>query len=299
MKRQTKGFTLVELLVVIGIIALLISILLPTLASARESANKVKCLNNLKQIGLGLQLYASNNREAWPRVNYKADETMKAFEDVTTTLTTENIYSSTNVTAGNFTNDVTAAVFKLLATGDLTAGVFVCPSANGNADNLSRGGTNYSADNLYNFGSKDNLSYSFAVMYPDTASVQNGYNKWGSSKGAEFAVAADLNPAGATGSDMDVAYDASPSDQKKMNSLNHDRAGQNVLYGDGHAEFRNTAWAGAANDNIYTTAVKAASQAVQGVPETNTGYTTTAACTELADSDDTAMVPVANDPAAQ
>jgi type II secretory pathway pseudopilin PulG len=48
---------LVELLVVIGIIALLISILLPTLGKAREQANITKCLANLQQMGLGLELY--------------------------------------------------------------------------------------------------------------------------------------------------------------------------------------------------------------------------------------------------
>src|SRR5258706_5928288 len=65
-KRRRGAFTLVELLVVIGIIALLISILLPALAKARKSATKIKCANNLRSVGQLFYTYAASNRGYLP-----------------------------------------------------------------------------------------------------------------------------------------------------------------------------------------------------------------------------------------
>lgn len=63
---RNKAFTLVELLVVIGIIALLISILLPSLNKARDSANRLVCQSNLRQMGLLLTIYANDNQGSLP-----------------------------------------------------------------------------------------------------------------------------------------------------------------------------------------------------------------------------------------
>ena len=70
-KKGRVGFTLVELLVVIAIIGLLAALLTPVVVNVRQKAGKVTCLNNLRQIGVGIGLYQSDHQGAFPAAWWK------------------------------------------------------------------------------------------------------------------------------------------------------------------------------------------------------------------------------------
>jgi prepilin-type N-terminal cleavage/methylation domain-containing protein/prepilin-type processing-associated H-X9-DG protein len=67
-----SGFTLVELLVVLAVIALLAALLLPALSKAKESARTTQCLNQMRQLGLAVRLYVDENGDAFPRSQHSA-----------------------------------------------------------------------------------------------------------------------------------------------------------------------------------------------------------------------------------
>jgi prepilin-type processing-associated H-X9-DG protein len=251
--RRHSALTLLEILAVIFIIAIVTAVLLPTISHTRgETSNRVKCGSNLRQIGQAILLYANENKGNYPRTFYVAGGNLTFSNDASDGGAERNPFGDKGLPGKVGDNDVTAAIFLLIRTQDITSEVFICPPTYTERDiyGTAPGAT---AANKTSFSDwRKNLSYSFANPYPDETAVKNGY-KLNVTTGAEFAIVADLNPGVGDGYDVTFPKETSITrDMQKANSRNHQGQGQNVLYGDGHAEFQQNPFCGSKRDNIYT-----------------------------------------------
>ena len=116
MKNQKKkAFTLIELLVVIAIIAILAAMLLPALAAAKRKAQRISCVNNLKQVGLAFRVWAGDNSDRYPMaVSTNSGGAL------------EKVFSSAN-TAGGGIYGITN-VFQVMSNELSTPKILYCPS---------------------------------------------------------------------------------------------------------------------------------------------------------------------------
>ena len=242
---RSTGFTVIELLVVIGIVGVLLAILLPAVEHARHKAYIDKCASNLRQIGLAVSIYENEDHGQWPRTTYDP-------------ATAESPVKGTGTTAVDpFTpgstvrpNDLTAGLFLLMRSQRLPPVLFVCPYNDATsfaADSADLAGRSNFTDQ------RKNLAYSFADPYPSAAAVTAGYSLT-SGLGAAVPIGADKNPGRGEGNDDVYAVTAAgtPSQMEQANSPNHEREGQNVLYADCHVSYETTPFVGAGHDNIYT-----------------------------------------------
>ncbi len=244
--RRRRGVTYVDVLVILAIVLLVIPVALFVLIPARhrgESASRVKCASNLKQIGLAILLYSNENRGQYPRAFYLPGPDVKPVWRTGTT--------SSNPFTGPDPNDVTAAMFLLLRTQDITSEVFVCPDTAGERDwfGQSSAGPTTAPVNRANFTDvRKNLTYSILNPYPSEGVLTEEDKAWWWTNRVtyELPIAADINP-GVLGGDDDVTkpnVSSSSTTMKLANSNNHD--------GDGHVEFLQNPFVGVQRDNIYT-----------------------------------------------
>lgn len=281
-KRRIFGFTLIELLVVVAIIALLISILLPSLSRARELSKRVVCSSNESGLGKSCKIYSNDNEELWP---------VPAF-DTATSATTRTKYlqngtqmgvggtfpspgldyppgpsatpnrSTVSRETGGTTNSgipatqlsVTRGLWMLIRAGDVQAKGFICPSGGDQVDPTTE------IDAYYDFKAIEHISYGYLVPFGPTQTRPS------ENLDSRMALSADKGPWYDSGSK--TAFDAistfpdeksSPTEWRQFNSGNHGGRGagegQNVLFHDGHSSFERTPIVGVDQDNIFTVMV--------------------------------------------
>lgn len=213
-RRCGTGFTIIELMVVIAIIALLVSILLPSLSRAREISRRTVCLTNLRGIGQGMYIYAQDGERFPARAGSSAVGSMTIFDP--------NHRTAPGGASTLGTPSPTVDLWLLMRETTIVPKQFICPSTTDQPDSAQEP-TAY-----YDFTTAANLSYAYHYQHSTVL------DPIGPGSHSQFPVLADANPYIKGGVTSFVFYDrVGPG---RGNSVNHTkREVSNVWFVDGHA----------------------------------------------------------------
>ena len=241
--QRRRGFTLIELLVVIAIMALLISILLPSLNRVRKISERLACLNNAKNIGMGCSAYVTDpiNGGRWMWIN-------SANGDMSAPVGTSRSDPYDDATKER---SITSLLYMLVRGSMAQPGHFVC-AADDQAQALNAG----RATDYYDFASAANISYSYAMpLYnPSASSYRSGLSPQAILP-SRVAVLSDESPWSQQGdSDQWQHWSAGMTDDQRRAGLSDHHGGDGiiVLYQDFHTAVERRADVGVDEDNFYT-----------------------------------------------
>lgn len=271
---QHRGFTLIELLVVISIIALLIAILLPSLARAKELANRAVCSANVRGIITSMVVYAQSNGNVFPCT--PPDATALSYTNTPTAPSKGSATDSAGaVVSAWYTStavgDPLSCLWIMVMQNAITPKSFICPS-DPTATSPSLEYTGVTTNNLP--GAYDNFgtvtasstssnatpnatgqgeSYSIAFPWSSTGAAP----WWNANQGSDVPLVSDMAPQNQTGSGTanrnTIQGLSGNSDGPYIyNSGNHGGDGQNVGFGDDHVAFETNPYVGQNQDNIFT-----------------------------------------------
>jgi prepilin-type N-terminal cleavage/methylation domain-containing protein len=274
--KRRKGFTLIELLVVVAIIALLISILLPSLARAREITKRAVCASNLRGIGQGMKVYANDNRDWFPTSPFQESGTSNA---MAVNFIGNMAYNYTTQLTDNERENAhpSRSLFMLVIDGSCTAKQFICPSAGDSEDDMRNKVSNTETAcqpgvNRFDFKGYPYVSYGYQLPFGPKAKPNENLDPRMAilaDKGPFFEADQEDSSTGTTpdttaalnaGAEIKLKGYSSASDVlkaandawKNYNSKNHSQEGENVMFLDSHVDFVKKPIVGVNYDNIYT-----------------------------------------------